>query len=303
MHASADFLWLGRLQRRGNDSETVMTQDVGERQAYINIGTFFGPTLLLLLAFFVLPVLGLLLRSVLEPTLGLSNYTELFASSTYARVLFNTFYISAMVTIIAVIIGFPIAWLLAILPGRWPQILLAVIILSMWTGLLTRTYAWMILLQRTGLINKFLVATGVTSSPLALVNNSTGVIIGMIYIMLPFIILPLLAKIKAIDPSILRAAALCGGNRWQCFSKVLLPLAVPGIAAGALMVFVMSLGYFVTPALLGGASSMMLAELIVQLIQSLTNWGLGGAAAFVLLVATLILYMVQLRYFNPYRRD
>lgn len=280
-----------------------MNQDIEVRRTYIDIGTFFGPSLLLLLIFFVFPVLGLLLRSVLEPSLGLSNYAELFASSTYVRVLFNTFYISAVVTLIAVIIGFPIAWLLAILPGRWSQLLLAVIVLSMWTGLLTRTYAWMILLQRTGMINKFLMAIGVTSSPVALVNNSTGVIIGMVYIMLPFIILPLLTKLKAIDPSLLRAAALCGGDRWQCFSKVLLPLAVPGIAAGALMIFVMSLGYFVTPALLGGASSMMLAELIVQLIQSLTNWGLGGAAAFVLLVSALGLYMVQLRYFNPYSRD
>lgn len=273
------------------------------RQAHVDLGTFFGPALLLLALFFVLPVFALLLRSVLEPTPGLSNYAELFATSTYARVLFNTFFISAVVTIVAVVIGFPIAWLLAILPGRWPGLVLAVIILSMWTGLLTRTYAWMILLQRTGMINKFLMATGITSSPLALVNNSTGVIIGMVYIMLPFIILPLLGKIKAIDPSILRAAALCGGNRWQCFVRVLLPLALPGIAAGALMVFVMSLGYFVTPALLGGASSMMLAELIVQLVQSLTNWGLGGAAAFVLLLATLALYAVQLRYFNPYLRD
>lgn len=135
--------------------------------------------------------------------------------------------------------------------------------------------------------------------PLPLVNNLVGVTIGMTYIMLPFVILPLIGVIRSIDPATLRAAALCGANRWQCFIRVLLPLSVSGIASGALMVFVMSLGYFVTPALLGGTSNMMLAELVAQFVQSLVNWGMGGAAALVLLVVTLALYAVQLRYFNP----
>src|SRR5699024_4841753 len=153
-----------------------------------------------------------------------------------------------------------------------------------------RTYAWMVLLQRTGVVNKILMGLGLIDSPLALVNNMVGVSIGMVYIMLPFVILPLIGVIRSIDPSVLRAAALCGANKLQCFVRVLLPLSLPGVAAGALMVFVMSLGYFVTPALLGGTSSMMLAELIAQLVQSLLKWGLGGAAAFVLLVVTLALY-------------
>src|SRR5699024_4489691 len=130
---------------------------------------------------------------------------------------------------------------------------------------------------------------GIIDQPLTLVHNLVGVTIGMTYIMLPFIVLPLQGVMKNIDPAILQAAALCGANRWKCLWRVLIPLALPGIAAGALMVFVMSLGYFVTPALLGGTSNMMLAELIVQLVQSLVQWGLGGAAAFVLLVVTLAL--------------
>ena len=157
----------------------------------------------------------------------------------------------------------------------------------MWTNLLARTYAWMVLLQRTGVINKTLMNLGLIDQPLPLVNNLIGVTIGMTYIMLPFVILPLRGVIKAIDPSILQAASLCGATRWQCLTQVLIPLATPGIAAGALMVFVMSLGYFVTPALLGGTANMMLAELIAQFVQSLVNWGMGGAAAFVLLVVTL----------------
>ncbi|WP_066457233.1 ABC transporter permease [Castellaniella caeni] len=258
------------------------------------------PTLILVVLFFIVPVAMLLLRSVLEPTVGLENYATLFGSTTYLRIFLNTFMVAGIVTILSVLIGFPVAWLLAIMPRKWSAIFLAVIVLSMWINLLARTYAWMVLLQRTGVINKVLLSLGIIDQPLALVNNITGVSIGMTYIMLPFIILPLIGVIRSIDAATLRAAALCGANRWQCFSRVLLPLSLPGIAAGALMVFVMSLGYFVTPALLGGASSMMLAELIAQLVQSLVKWGLGGATAFVLLVVTLGLYFVQLNFFTAH---
>lgn len=259
------------------------------------------PVLLLLTLFFLVPVLTLLLRSIMEPTPGLQNYAELLGSQTYVRVFFNTFMVAGVVTLITLLLGFPTAWLLAILPQRWSRLMFAVLLLSMWTNLLARTYAWMVLLQQTGLINRVLMALGVIDQPLALVNNLVGVTIGMTYIMLPFLVLPLHATLRAIDPSTLRAAAVCGASRWQSLRLVLLPLALPGIASGALMVFVMSLGYYVTPALLGGTSYMMLAELIAQLVQSLLNWGLAGAAAFVLLVVTLGLYAVQLRYLGAGR--
>jgi putative spermidine/putrescine transport system permease protein len=259
------------------------------------------PALILVFVFFVIPVVALLMRSVLEPAPGLGNYVELLGSSTYLRIFYNTFVVSAVVTVLSVAIGFPVAWMLAIMPARWSAVLFAVILLSMWTNLLTRTYAWMVLLQRTGVINKVLMGLGVIDQPLELVNNLTGVTIGMTYIMLPFVILPLRGVIKTIDPAVLQAASVCGATRWQCLTRVLIPLALPGAAAGALMVFVMSLGYFVTPALLGGTSNMMLAEMIAQFVQSLVNWGMGGAAAFVLLVVTLAIYAVQLRLFGAGR--
>ena len=254
------------------------------------------PGLAFVALFFVIPVVALLLRSVMEPTPGLGNYAELLGSTTYLRIFFNTFAVSALVTLISLAIGFPVAWTLAIMPRRAASVIFAILILSMWTNLLARTYAWMVLLQRTGVINKMLMKLGIIDAPLPLVNNLTGVTIGMTYIMLPFIILPLYGMIRKIDPAILQAAALCGATRWQSLTRVLLPLATPGMAAGALMVFVMSLGYFVTPALLGGTANMMLAELIAQFVQSLVNWGMGGAAALVLLVVTLVLYAVQLRF-------
>jgi putative spermidine/putrescine transport system permease protein len=256
------------------------------------------PAFVLLALCFVLPVLMLLLRSVTEPTLGLHNYAELVGTTTYVRVLYNTFVVAGVVTAVSLLVGFPVAWLMATLPRAWSALLMGILLLSMWTNLLVRTYAWMVLLQQTGFINQLLMRWGVIQTPLALVNNLTGVTIGMTYIMLPFMVLPLHGTLRALDPAILRAAAVCGASRWYAFRKVLLPLAGSGIASGALMVFVMSLGYFVTPALLGGTSHMMLAELIAQLVQSLLDWGLAGAASLVLLSVTLGLYALQLRLFR-----
>ncbi|MER8592353.1 ABC transporter permease [Mesorhizobium sp. M1182] len=253
------------------------------------------PALILIMLFFIVPVLALLLRSVTEPEPGLQNYAALLGDGTYARVFFNTFLVAALVTIVTVLVAFPVAWMLAIMPSGLASIIFGIIILSMWTNLLTRTYAWMVLLQRTGVINRTLMTIGVIDQPLPLINNLTGVTIGMVYIMLPFMILPLVGTLRAIDPMTLRAASLCGASPFQAFRRILVPLSLPGVAAGGLMVFVMSLGYFVTPALLGGTSNMMLAEMIAQMVQSLLNWGLGSAAAFILLVVTMVLYALQLR--------
>ncbi|MFJ1294194.1 ABC transporter permease [Paracoccus yeei] len=222
------------------------------------------PALLLLLAFFVIPVAALLSRSVTEPELGLHNYKTLLGSATYLQIFLNTFMVSAVVTLVTVLIAFPVSWALAIMPPRLSSTIFAIILLSMWTNLLARTYAWMVLLQQTGLVNRILMSIGVTERPLQLTNNLVGVTIGMVYIMLPFMILPLYGVIRKIEPAVLQAAALCGASKTQALCRILLPLAAPGIASGALMVFVMSLGYFVTPALLGGTSNMMVAELIVQ---------------------------------------
>lgn len=256
------------------------------------------PALLLLLIFFVGPVLGLLLRSVLEPQPGFANYAEVFGSTTYLRVFANTFLVAGLVTVVTLLLAFPVAWFLAVASRAWASLLFAVVVLSMWTNLLTRTYAWMVLLQRTGIINKTLMGWGLIAAPLPLINNLVGVTIGMTYIMLPFMVLPLQGTMRSLDPNILRAASLCGASRAQVFTRIFLPLVRSGIGAGVLMVFVMSLGYFVTPSLLGGTANMMLAELIAQLVQSLLNWGLAGAAAVVLLVVSLGIYAIQFRLFG-----
>ncbi len=211
------------------------------------------PALLFLGLFFFAPLIGLLLRGVLEPVPGLGNYEQLFANSAYARVLFNTFSVAGLVTLISVLLGFPLAWAITLVPKGWGRWLLNIVLLSMWTSLLARTYSWLVLLQGSGVINKALMAMGIIDAPLELVHNLTGVVIGMSYIMIPFIVLPLQATMHAIDPMVLQAGSICGASPWTNFWKVFLPLCRSGLFSGALMVFVMSLGYYVTPALLGGA--------------------------------------------------
>ena len=256
------------------------------------------PALTLLVIFFIGPVVGLLLRSLFDPNLTFANYAEVFGSTTYLRVFGNTFLVAGIVTSVTLLLAFPVAWFLSVAPRPWGSLLFAVVILSMWTNLLTRTYAWMVLLQRTGIINKALIGMGVISTPLPLINNLVGVTIGMTYIMLPFMVLPLHGAMRSLDPNVLHAASLCGANRSQVFIRIFLPLVASGIGSGVLMVFVMSLGFYVTPALLGGTANMMLAELIAQLVQSLLNWGLAGAAAVVLLVVSLGIYAIQFRFFG-----
>lgn len=259
------------------------------------------PALLLLALFFLVPVMLVLVRSVMEPEPGFGNYAELLGSSAYRGILVNTFVVSAVVTAVTLLLGFPLAWLLALLPRGWALAVLGIVLISMWTNLLARSFAWLVLLQQTGVINRALMALGLIETPLPLINNLTGVTIGMSYIMLPYLVMPLLATIQSLDPAVFRATALCGANRWQVFWRVFLPSCMPGIAAGCLMVFVMSLGYFITPAILGGSSSMMVGQLIAQLIQSLLNWGLGGAAAVILIVVTLAIYALQLRLVDPFK--
>jgi putative spermidine/putrescine transport system permease protein len=253
------------------------------------------PGLGFLFIFLVLPLSSLLLLSVTDPGIGLGNYAKLLGDSTYGKVMFNTFLVAGVVTGVTLVIAYPVAWLLVLLPGSIARLFFAVILLSMWTNLLARTYGWMVLLQRTGLINRILMDLGIVSTQLPLINNLFGVTVGMTYIMLPYVILPLHATFTTIDPAIMQAAAISGAKPHQIFFRVLLPLSLPGIAAGGLMVFVMALGYYVTPALLGGTTNMMLAEMIAQQVQSLLNWGLGSAAAFVLLAVTLAFFAIYIR--------
>ncbi|WCM49475.1 ABC transporter permease [Pseudomonas sp. WJP1] len=254
-----------------------------------------GPAALFLGVFFLAPLIGLLLRGVLEPVPGIGNYSQLFDNSAYTRVLLNTFSVAGLVTLFSLVLGFPLAWVITLVPRGWGRWLMNIVLLSMWTSLLARTYSWLVLLQSSGVVNKVLMALGLIDQPLEMVHNLTGVVIGMTYIMIPFIVLPLQATLQAIDPMVLQAGSICGASPWTNFYRVMLPLCRPGLFSGALMVFVMSLGYYVTPALLGGAQNMMLPEFIVQQVQTFLNWGLASAAAALLILITLVLFYFYLK--------
>ncbi|TIW65400.1 MAG: ABC transporter permease [Mesorhizobium sp.] len=235
------------------------------------------PALTLIGLFFVVPVLALLLRSVTDPAPGLQNYAALLGDGTYARVFFNTFLVAFVVTIVTVLVAFPVAWMLAIMPPALASILFGIIILSMWTNLLTRTYAWMVLLQRTGVINRALIATGITDQPLPLINNLTGVTIGMVYIMLPFMILPVQAALERVPGNLVEASSDLGASPGQTFRNVLFPLALPGIVAGSIFTFSLTLGDYIIPQIIG-TSRLFIGQAVYS--QQGTAGNIPLAAAF-----------------------
>jgi ABC-type spermidine/putrescine transport system permease subunit I len=250
------------------------------------------PGAILIFIVLILPIGWLSWLSFFGPAgqLTLDNYARMLRP-VYVRTFITTFEISGLVTLVCVLLGYPVAYLLAQLSERAAGILMIFVILPFWTSVLVRTYAWLVLLQRTGLINTWLKDAGLISEPLPLVHNTFGTVIGMIHVMLPFLILPLYASMRAIDPVYMRAAANCGATPAQAFRQVFLPLSLPGLAAGVGLVFVLCLGFFVTPALLGGGRVAMWAMQIANNISVYGNWGAASALGVVLLIVTgVILY-------------
>jgi len=252
------------------------------------------PASLFLLITFVYPVGLLLLRSVSFPTWGTQNYATIFQETIYLRVLANTVVISGAVTLITLLLGYPYAYLMATGSPVTQRVMAFVVLVPFWTSILVRTYAWLVLLQRRGLVNRALEWSGLITEPLDLVHNRIGVYIGMTQVLLPFMVFPLFAVMSRIDRSHLQAAANLGAAPTRVFSRVFLPLSLPGVAAGCLLVFILALGFYITPALLGGQRDVMISMLIQQQVTQL-NWGFGAALALVLLVLALGIYLLFTR--------
>jgi len=245
---------------------------------------------------FVYPLGRLLWASLFTPTLSFASYARLLGSSIYLTVFVNTFEISATVTVLALALGYPLAFVLATAGPRVSRLMLAAIIVPLWTSVLVRTYAWMVLLGRRGLVNEGLQSLGLLDAPLPLLYNRLGVTIGMVHVLLPFMVLPIYSVMKGIDVDLLKAAQNLGANRRQAFLRVYVPLSLSGLATGCLLVFVSALGFFVTPALLGGRRDMMIAMLIDNQISQLLDWGLGSALAVVLFAITAGLLLAVQRF-------
>ena len=213
----------------------------------------------------------------------------------YVDIFLRTFWIGFVVTALCLLLGYPLAYKLASLPVRISNLLLILVLLPFWTSLLVRTGAWVVLLQREGVINDLLLALGLVSEPLQLVYNRFGVYVAMTHILLPFMVLPLYSVMRGIPPQLMRAAASLGAGPVRAFLRVYLPQTVPGIGAGCLLVFILAIGYYITPALVGGANDQMVSYFVAFFTNQTINWGMASALGTVLLIATLVLFALYTR--------
>jgi len=249
------------------------------------------PIFSLFLIFFIYPLTRLLAISFIEPKFTLENYIRFFEESVYVTVLLRTIRVSVIVSCICLVVGYPLAYVLSNSRGKKLAIYMACIILPFWTSILVRNYAWIVLLQRKGLINTFLHWIGLTDTPLRLLYTEPAVMVGMIHFLLPFMILPIYSILKRIDPKLILAAYNLGANPISAFFKVTFPLSLPGVGAGLSIVFIIGLGFFITPALLGGPKDLMISTLIDTQIN-LNNWPFASAIALILLLITISLILI-----------
>jgi putative spermidine/putrescine transport system permease protein len=240
-----------------------------------------------------------LLRSVdltLTPEGGIAKAPA--DEAVFVKLFYRTFEISFWVTVLCVVIGYPVTYTIVTLSQRWANIALALVLVPFWTSILVRTTAWFILLQREGPVNALLQAMHIADAPLTMIFTRFAVYVAMVHVLLPFVILPLYSVMKGIDPVYMRAAASLGAPGWKRFLRVYLPLTMPGVAAGALMVFMLAVGFYITPALVGGPDDQMVSYFIAFYTNNTINWGMSAALATLLLVATAVLVVVA-RYLVP----
>lgn len=256
---------------------------------------------------FTLPCLAVVVLCVLLPCawlfflsafgtdgqLSWENYQRILDGASYARIFATTFKVSLATVAACVLIGVPFATFVNSLPPKQAVIFLAAVLLPFWTSLLVRAYAWLVLLQRNGIVNALLMGLGITDAPLDLAFNHFATVLGMTHIMLPIFVLPVLGAMRSIDRGLIRAAASLGATKGYTYRAVFLPLAAPGIAAGAILVFVMSLGFYVTPAILGGGNVTVISMRIARSLSNYSNWGAASALGVLLLISTGILFALS----------
>ncbi|MDQ2654253.1 MAG: ABC transporter permease [Chloroflexota bacterium] len=248
-----------------------------------------APALVLLLLFFVLPILRIFWVALTDPTLSLDRFGEFFASPAARRALLTTLRVSAIVTVLATLIGLIVAWELRTTASRWKRAALWLATLfPLWTSVVVRNYAFTILLQRKGILNTALISTGLIDEPLSILYTDVAVVLGMLYTMLPYAILPIYASLVNLDTSIVSAAESLGASRPRAVRDVVLPLIAPSVFAAAAITFVVSVGFYITPILLGGPESPFLATFIDQQLFSLYNFPAAAATASILFLTAAI---------------
>lgn len=261
-----------------------------------------APALVLLFGVFLMPIGWFLIGSLRELGTLAEIWEEMEAvlfSATIGRVILNTNGIGAVVTLLVLLIGYPVSYALSRARGFAFTLILLCIVLPYFTSTIVRTYAWMVLLGRNGLINQALLGLGLIGEPLDLLYNRTGVVIGMTYVLLPYMVLTLYAAMKAVDQRLLQAAEGMGASPGQVFRRVFMPLTLHGVVAGVLITFILAIGFFITPALMGGPGDIMIAMLIEREVELTQNWPTAAMMTIVLLAVTLILYGIYSRFAEP----
>lgn len=254
------------------------------------------PFLALVVTLFLGPIVNILWLSVTDPEPGLGNYAALVTSDNLAGILWTTIRICVITTVFSVILGYSIAYAMVHVAQGSRNRMLSLLLVSFWISVLVRTFSWLMLLGRKGLVNETLVNIGIISEPVEFMRNELGVLIGMIHYMIPYAVLPLLATMQNIDTRVLSASRSLGATGTQTFWRVYLPLTKPGLVAASLLVFILSLGFYVTPAILGGGKVLMVAEYIsVQILVTL-RWGTAAMLAALMLFGVLALLFLMSRF-------
>lgn len=263
---------------------------------YVLQAILLAPVLGWVTAFFLVPIGLMIWRSFAEA--GVAPYVTILTSPVYLKVLITTLKICLLTTLGCLALGYPIAYVLTVARPAVRGVVLILVILPYWLDYIVRSYSWMILLGRRGLVNQLVLSLGLSERPLSLLYTLFSVSIGMIQILLPLMILTLFGAMLRIDRRLLDAAAIHGASRWRAFRTVFLPLSLPGVYAAGLLVFVSSLGFYITPALLGGPEQTMISQTIMVLAGDLLNWPLASAAGVLLLVVTTVLLALYNRFFS-----
>jgi len=259
----------------------------GRRLSRLTSAVLLTPFLVLLAIAFLVPLGVLLHESLFVPAPTVQHYARVFDDPVYVRVLWRTVRISAIVTLATLVLAYPLALVMARSRGAVLALLVACVLLPLWTSVLVRTYAWTVILQRNGIVNQLLQELSWTSGPIRLLYTEGAVALAMAHVLLPFMVLPIWASLRNIPDDYGRAAAMLGASPLRAFIEIVWPLSRPGVASGCLMVFLLSMGFFVTPALIGGPQQMMVATLVSQQVRELLNWPFAGALVGCLLVVTL----------------
>ena len=255
-----------------------------------------APLLVLVVALYLGPILNILWLSVTDPEPGFGNYAKLVESDALIRIVWTTIRICIITTIISVILGYSIAYAMVHCHQRQKNYMLTLLLVSFWISILVRTFSWLMLLGRKGLVNGTLENIGLITAPIAFMRNELGVLIGMVHYMMPYAVLPLLVSMQSLDTRVMDASRNLGASGSQTFWRIYLPLTTPGLVASTLLVFILCLGFYVTPAVLGGGKVLMVAEYIsVQLLVTL-KWGTAAMLAAIMLAGVLLMLWIMSRF-------